>query len=63
MTEPKLVRVYPSPDLPEGAFLAGVGVDGADVPRDRAEEWIAAGLATRTPPALPDEQPASPAKE
>jgi hypothetical protein len=48
-----LVTVYPDPSLPEGSFLAGVGVDGAAVAPELAAEWIEAGLATTTPPAAP----------
>lgn len=56
-----LVTVYPSPELLErqqidpGAFLPGVGIAGAAVAPELAEEWTAAGLATTTPPAPPAE--------
>lgn len=52
-----LVLVYPSPDLPTGSFLPGVGAAGATVTPDLADEWIAAGLATTTPPAPPVAEP------
>lgn len=48
-----LVHVYPSPDLPAGSFLPGVGEDGAPVAPELAAEWVAAGLATTTPPDAP----------
>lgn len=48
-----LVLIYPGPDLPDGSFLPGVGIDGARVAPELAEEWLTAGLATTTPPAAP----------
>lgn len=48
---PDLVRVWPAPDLvARGGYLPGVGIDGAEVPADRAAEWVDAGLAVLTPP-------------
>lgn len=48
---PKTRKVYPHPSLARrGYYLAGVGVDGAEVAAELAEEWIAAGLATATRP-------------
>jgi hypothetical protein len=51
-----LVRVYPSTDLPEGAFVPGVGTDGADVSPELAAEWHEAGLVRYARPrsATPD---------
>jgi hypothetical protein len=49
---PEPVVVYPAPDIVErGEYLAGVGLDGAEVPGDLAAEWLAAGLVTLNPPA------------
>jgi hypothetical protein len=45
-----LVRVYPSTDLPEGAYVPGVGTDGADVSPELAAEWHDAGLVRYTKP-------------
>lgn len=51
---PALLRVYPHPDLAErGEALAGVPADGAEVPYELAQEWLAAGLATKTAPPAP----------
>ncbi len=60
---PDPVHVYPATAMLErGEYLAGVGVDGADVPPELAQEWVDAGLATLEPPAaLPDQPPATPA--
>lgn len=54
--QPETVRIYPHPDLldrEDGAFLPGVGPAGADIPRELAEEWLAAGLATTKKPGAP----------
>jgi hypothetical protein len=63
-----LVRLYPHHDLlarEDGAFLPGVGIDGADVGAELAAEWLAAGLATTEPPPPPEdlEPPATPAEQ
>ena len=58
---PKTVRIYPSSTLPEGSYLPGVGIDGAEVESDLAEEWVAAGLARKSRP--PVEDPAEPEQE
>jgi hypothetical protein len=48
---PAPVRVYPHPSLlKRGEYLAGVGIDGADVAPELADEWFKAGLATRRAP-------------
>lgn len=51
------IRVYPDPSLPEGSFIPGLGVDGADLPADEADALIGAGLATTTPPDEPATDP------
>ena len=43
--------IYPAPNLPQGTYLPGVGVDGAEVPSRLADEWIKAGLAVEAPQA------------
>lgn len=35
----------------KGVQLAGIPAAGADVPAELAQEWISAGLATKTTPA------------
>jgi len=52
----ELVRVYPGPKLVAGAYLPGVGIDGALVSKSLANEWIGRGLAV-------EEKPAAPAQE
>lgn len=54
--KPDTVRVYPSPDLPAGSFLPGVGTDGADVSPELAAEWLEAGLVTTQPPDAPAQE-------
>lgn len=55
------VHVYPSAALLErGQYLAGVGVDGADVSPELAAEWLANGLATLEPPASVEVAPDAP---
>lgn len=47
----KLVTVYPHPDLAARLeYLPGVGVDGAELPADEAEDLVARGLAVTTKP-------------
>ena len=44
----KTVRVYPSPDLPPGEYLPGIGADGAELPEDEAKDLMDRGLAVKT---------------
>ncbi len=46
----KTIHVYPSPKLPEGNYLPGIGEAGADLPTEEAEALLAAGLVVKTKP-------------
>ncbi len=59
----KTIRVYPSPKLPEGHYLPGIGEAGADLPEKEAEAMLAAGLVVKTKPkepAVPADKEATP---
>jgi hypothetical protein len=51
---PDKTRVYPSLKLSPLEYVAGVGVDGADLPTDEAEALLAAGLVVKSKPKAPD---------
>jgi hypothetical protein len=45
----KMVKVYPATSLSERReYLPGIGVDGAELPEDEANDLIERGLATKT---------------
>lgn len=61
--KPETVRVYPSPSLSPVEYVPGVGADGADIPRERAEALLASGAVTTTRPKPADAAAAAPEKE
>ena len=55
---PAMTHVYPAPELAErGEYLAGVGIDGAEVSPELAAEWLAAGLVVLSPTTLAGDEP------
>ena len=55
----KTIKVFPSSKLSETEYVPGVGPDGAEVPADKAEAMLEAGIAVKSKPKEPD----APAKE
>jgi hypothetical protein len=52
---PKTLVIYPSPDLPPGSFIPGIGVDGAELPYKEAKALLDSGAATTKKPPEPKE--------
>jgi hypothetical protein len=62
----KSVRVYPSTSLAPTEYLPGIGVDGAELPKEEAEDLHARGFVRYTRPSEADiatTPPAAPAEE
>lgn len=55
------MKVYPSPKLPPGNYIPGVGPDGADLPDEEAQALLDAGLVVKNKPK--SDEPAAPAKK
>lgn len=52
------MKVYPSPKLHPTEYLPGVGKDGADLPEEKAQALLDAGLVVKNKPAeKPAEKP------
>jgi hypothetical protein len=52
------VHVYPDPAAyASGNYLAGVPLEGTEVPAELAAEWLGAGLVTLDPPPAAPAQP------